>query len=201
MTCKDDSWTWNNCKLEDIWIFDKLILSKKLGYICGPAGVDVPTPGNYIIRPITNILGMGRKASFSFIEKTTDDLEPGMFWCEIFTGHHYSVDYRDEEQILCVEGIRNKEDPLYKWKEWKRVATSIPYPSILRTLQGRYETINVEFIGEKIIEVHLRGNMDFINNSAKIIPVWRGENRTPPDNMVFIENKDYEREGFFYDQK
>ena len=33
---------WAILKPEDIWIYDKLILSKKLGYVCGPIGVDVP---------------------------------------------------------------------------------------------------------------------------------------------------------------
>ena len=48
---------WLNCHNEDLWIFDKLILAKKLGYVCGPIGVDVPEPGYYIVRPCVNIMG------------------------------------------------------------------------------------------------------------------------------------------------
>ena len=34
----DDDEVWDVAHTEDLWIFDKLILSKKLGYQCGPAG-------------------------------------------------------------------------------------------------------------------------------------------------------------------
>ena len=33
---------WRSPKSDDLWALDKLILSKKLGYKCGPAGIDVP---------------------------------------------------------------------------------------------------------------------------------------------------------------
>ena len=46
------------------------------------------------------------------------------------------------------------------------------YPNILK-----YERINLEYIGDKLIEVHLRGNEDFVNNS-EFIPVWEGQDTT-----------------------
>jgi hypothetical protein len=36
---------------EDLWVIDKFILSKRLGYFCGPAGVAPGTAGKYIVRP------------------------------------------------------------------------------------------------------------------------------------------------------
>ena len=33
---------WDKIKPDDLWIYDKLILSRKLGYLCGPAGVAPP---------------------------------------------------------------------------------------------------------------------------------------------------------------
>ena len=38
---------WKNPKIDDLWALDKLILSKKLGYTCGPAGIEVPKEGIY----------------------------------------------------------------------------------------------------------------------------------------------------------
>ena len=40
---------WVKCHPDDLWIFDKLILAKKLGYLCGPADVAVPESDNYIV--------------------------------------------------------------------------------------------------------------------------------------------------------
>ena len=42
--------------------FNKLWLAEQLGYVCGPAGVDVPKPGVYVVRPIMNLDGMGAGA-------------------------------------------------------------------------------------------------------------------------------------------
>ena len=58
LNSKEDT-AWTNTDIEDLWIYDKLILSKKMGYVCGPTGVDVPEDGFYIVRPVTNIVGLG----------------------------------------------------------------------------------------------------------------------------------------------
>ena len=97
-----DDLTWLNCHPEDLWIFDKLILSRVLGYTCGPSGLKVPKPDFYCIRPITNTLGMGRHARIEWIEDSTDAYHPGEFWCEVFRGEHISVDYAEKRPILSV---------------------------------------------------------------------------------------------------
>ena len=93
---------WKNADPEDLWIFDKLIVARKLGYSCGPAGTDVLSPDHYIVRPCVNIPGMGRGASIQWIEQDTDHLKDGHFWCELFKGRHISVDYKDGQQVLAV---------------------------------------------------------------------------------------------------
>lgn len=40
---------WKSIHVKDLWIYNKLILSQTLGYVCGPTGVDVPKPGFYIV--------------------------------------------------------------------------------------------------------------------------------------------------------
>ena len=37
-----DDTTWESVDPNDAWALDKLVLAKKLGYNCGPAGVNVP---------------------------------------------------------------------------------------------------------------------------------------------------------------
>ena len=190
-----DSDVWPQVDPNYLWIFDKLILARKLGYVCGPAGVNVPQPDNYIVRPITNIEGMGRGAEVVWLEDDTSHLTPGMFWCEVFTGQHLSIDYVNQNQVLCVLGVREPGAPLYKWERWVKVDNKIPFPDLLKDLP--YENINVETIDGNIIEVHLRLNPDFDNDYAAIFPVWEGESTVPPPGYKFKDDRDYKRLGFF----
>ena len=204
---------WLNCHPDDLWIFDKLIVAKKLGYICGPVGIDVPKPGRYIVRPCVNIMGMGQGASIEYLTEDTDALTKynvytnnnnklGYFWCEVFEGRHLSVDYktnpnqRSIKQGLTVEGFRSKNNPLWKFDKWVRINEYIKFPKVLYALQGKYDCINCEFIGNKLIEVHLRPNHD-IDDFNEAIPVWNNESITPPENYIYVEDKDYNRIGFF----
>ena len=47
---------WHDISPEDLWYYNKLILSRTLGYDCGPTGVVVPKPGFFIVRPCMNYL-------------------------------------------------------------------------------------------------------------------------------------------------
>lgn len=177
----DDFEVWNKICDEDLWIFDKLILSKKLRYVCGPVCVEPPKANYYIVRPCVNICGMGRGAFIKYIKpdknyfSRNDSLPAGYFWCEMFGGKHYSVDFINKKQYLTTEGTRSLDDPLWKWSKWKRVKKKFAYPDILNTLVDRYPTINCEFIGDKLIEVHLRSNND-MDDYDEIIPVWKEDN-------------------------
>ena len=106
---------WLNTDPKDLWIFDKLILSTKLGYICGPTGNDVPEDGYYVVRPCVNMLGLGLGASLEFLRKDvwTDYLPVGTFWCEQFKGDHISVDYHWNKPHLTVQGFMGKDKSLF----------------------------------------------------------------------------------------
>lgn len=192
---------WGIVNPEDIWLLDKLILSRYLGYKCGPIGTDVPFPGHYIVRPTINALGMGISAQIFHIEKSTDHLLPGHFWCEVFEGRHLSLDFYLGSLKLAVEGVKYCEDDLVKWQKWIRVDFNYQLPDFLIPVSRRYRWINVELIGNKIVEVHFRANPDFWQDPEKpaseVIPVW-------PDtdidhdlyhNYLYIPDKDYETMG------
>ena len=193
---------WSSCHPDDLWIFDKLILSKKLGYICGPAEVSVPKSGHYIVRPCVNLAGMGIGAEICFLEKGKDKVPAGYFWCEIFKGRHLSADYeidhksRSIHQGLTVEGFRDPNNPLWKFDRWIRAYDRLKINFILKQLKGSYKTINCEFIGGKLIEMHLRSNKD-MGIHSEIIPVWRGESTQPPEGFLYYEDEDFNRIGFF----
>ena len=185
---------WNHIHSQDLWVYNKLFLSRVLGYTCGPVGTTVPQPDFYIVRPMMNLLGMGRFARKEWIEKYTDTFHPGEFWCEIFEGEHLSVDFYRQKAELVVLGTRDAEEPYYKWKKWEKIDRNFDFPEILKNLKGDYDWINCEFIGNKLIEVHFRQNPDFRYGNSVAIPVWDDEKS---DTMTFVEDSDYLRRGFY----
>lgn len=184
-----DEEVWLTADPDDCWVMDKLILSLKLGYNCGPVGVDVPEPGYYIVRPVVNALGLGLGSEKVWIDNSTDHLPLGFFWCEWFEGRHLSIDFKEGVADLIIEGFK-EENTLTKWSKWVKVESDIQLPAILNPLVNKYDTINVELIGEKVIEVHLRSNPDFTYGNSEFIPVWEGESTQPPMGYKYIESKD-----------
>lgn len=188
---------WNAIHYEDLWIYNKLQLSRELGYQCGPIGSTVPKPDFYIVRPSINFLGMGRFAEIVWIERSTEHFHPANFWCEVFKGEHLSVDFCHEEPKLVVRGIKDDNDPLYKWKKWEKIDREVKFPSILRNLKGNYDWINCEFIDGNLIEVHIRRNPNFRYGNTVAIPVWGEEDDKNHSDLSYIEDSGYLRRGFY----
>ena len=104
-------------------LYNKLDLSLRLGYIAGPAGCPVPITGEYVIRPIINLSGMGATAYIQEIKADVDhDVPPGYFWCERFTGEQISVNYSwrkaDLYAVSATQGW-NSQAELYRFSSWK----------------------------------------------------------------------------------
>ena len=195
---------WSSIHPEDLWVYNKLQLSQVLGYTCGPAGLEVPNPGFYIVRPSMNFMGMGRYSRKEKIKRDTEHLHPGTFWCEVFEGEHLSVDFQNKEPKLVVKGNRDEEDKLYRWNHWEVVQRVVEFPQVLNDIATRYEWINCEFIGGKLIEVHFRRNPDFRYNNTIAMPVWKDQKVPELDEssgMYYIEDKDYRRQGFIVNGK
>lgn len=189
---------WEIAQPEDLWIFDKLLLARRLGYKCGPKGSYVPKPGKYIVRPCVNMLGLSRGAKIMYIKYDSEyHIPDGTFWCEIFKGRHLSIDYIDGKQFICVEGTRDSKD-IRRWKKWKKVGDKPKLPKIIRDLKNKYKYLNVEMIDGKIIEVHLRLSPDFISHdSPYMIPVYKDEEIAPNSQQEFIMAPDDIRLGFY----
>lgn len=155
--------------------FNKLWLSEQLDYLCGPAGTKIPKDGWYIVRPIMNLEGMSYGARKMMLKKGSyGNIKPGYFWCEWFEGTQYSVTYEYDEgwnPISCWKADRNEQD-LTKFREWKR---DDYLPSLPDLFDGLWDVgrINVEFIDDRPIEVHLRESPDPSFDS--IIPIWENE--------------------------
>lgn len=193
----DDLDVWSVVDPSDLWVYDKLILSRYLGHVCGPVGIPVPHPGEYIIRPITNLLGMGKGAYGTFLTADTSHLPSGHFWCERFTGQHHTYDFIDGSVAVCYEGFSSSPT---RFSRWVRVdSPKFELPESLTKIASKYGHINIETIGGRIIEVHLRGNPDWIKHRADVlIPVWKEDvDRTPPSGFKYVDDPAEDRVGFF----
>lgn len=195
-----DDEEWEIIHPQDCWVYNKLILSRVLGYTCGPSGTTVPKPDFYIVRPSMNIMGMSRYARIEWIENTTNHFHPAEFWCEVFDGEHLSVDFHNKELDLVVLGHRHSENPLYKWEKWEKVDRKIEFPEILSSLTENYEWINCEMIGNRLIEVHFRRNPNFRYGNTVAIPMWDESEQEKYSDLTYIADQNHLRQGFLVDK-
>jgi len=154
---------------------NKLWLSEELGYDCGPGGTAPNTSQWYIVRPIMNLRGMGLDARKVFIDSgDTKKVGPGEFWCEWFEGAQYSVEFERSKsrwsQSSCYRAERDVND-LTRFSKWVRYEHKIfTLSSMFDELLNDFDLINVEYIDDLPIEVHLRKSPDPKYN--EIIPIW-----------------------------
>ena len=195
----NDKDVWPNCPVDYLWVYDKLILARKFGHKAGPAGVPVPKSDWYIVRPITNIRMMSRGAEKMWLTPETTDLVPdGFFWSECFTGRHTSADFHYGVQSLAVEGFRDDASRLDRFSRWEKIADKYSFPQELGELWRLTPWVNIEYIGGRVIEVHLRWNDDFSNHGSDVIyPVWQGENTARPPNTTWYDSPAGDRLGFW----
>jgi len=186
----DEELAWMETPANELWALDKLILARTLGYESGPTGLEVPRPGWYIVRPCVNLLGGGMGAQKLWLEDDTSKLPLGHFWCEFFEGNHYSVDYELGIPVLTVEGFKD-DATMISWDKWVKIEKDIALPPELSILRNK-QSLNVEYIGDKPIEIHYRNNPDFNYNNKEFLPVWEGQDTTPPTGYSYIEAKAFD---------
>lgn len=183
------------------WVFNKLEVALRQGLHAGPAGSVPERNGTYIHRPTYNLYGMGVGAE-KFFYHSEEDLDgmvnykivpPGSFWCEWLSGEHLSIDYRKTwfsrwEPTSVWKGIQDQTESLTRFESWERLHESaapraLDLPLVIDAFYDhRVFGVNVEMIGDKVIEIHLRlGNdpFDDLPVGSKIIPVWNDEE--PPE--------------------
>lgn len=194
----DDKDVWGNCLVEDLWLYDKLIVAKKQGLLSAPAGIPVPKANWYIVRPITNIRMMSRGAKKVWLTPDdTDTVPDGYFWCEWLEGRHITVDYLRGRQTITAEGFRDS-DRLDRFCKWEKIQEDMPFPATFGDICIKYKWINLEFIGNKVIEMHLRYNDDFAHHSFEtIIPVWKDSPIEQPKNSTWYDCPSGDRLGFW----
>ena len=183
---------WDIWKLfpQHRWLFNKLELSIRLGYSCGPTPMPVSKTTEYVIRPIYNLSGMGAGAYIKTLEKDKIyDFPPSLFWCERFIGDHLSVNYVWQQDKFCEVQTTLADtnyNNLSRFNKWALVYNrNIKLPRWLDDLKD-VKYINIEFIDNKIIEIHLRWGIDFPEGATEIVPVWSTDDPDKIDNYKSI---------------
>jgi|AntAceMinimDraft_11_1070367.scaffolds.fasta_scaffold02743_16 hypothetical protein len=175
--------------------YDKLWVATQLGYL---AGIEqVPCAGHYIVRPIMNLQGCGIGAKIKFY-LNNETIPDNCFWSQIFHGDHVTIDYTRVngvwQQGHTFQGF-NSPDDLVHFSRWTRVDYKFMLPGIFKEITAPH--INIEIIGDKIIEVHLRHNTDPVMHD-EFIPIWSNDQACPTGYVRISDPEDHiDRLGFF----
>lgn len=145
------------------WVYDKTRICKTQKILHAPYGREPPIYPVFS-KPITNLRGMGIDSHKLASKKDyLNYCRPGHFWMEYLTGDHISSDAALINGKIVwqahVRGITAKEGT---FDHWHIMSDSLPslenyYRAWLDEYLKDYTgLVNIESIGGKIIEVHLR---------------------------------------------
>jgi hypothetical protein len=145
------------------WVYNKLAVAESQGIPCGLHGI---IPGAYPVfsKPVYNMRGMGVGSRVLRSQKEYERYQrPGHFWMQRLEGEHVSTDVAivdgEAKWWRHVVGMALEEG---KFDYWTVLAESRPELEAycgawLRDhLAGYSGMVNLETIGGRIVEVHLR---------------------------------------------
>lgn len=176
-------------------VYDKLSLALDAGLRAAPCGVDprdcgVAGNAEVFVKPIVNLAGMAVRARA--VPADAVPSEPGSFWCERLEGPHTSSDclVQDGRAVWFAHtrgsDEKDRERPIY-WAVGAALPDLEPVIGdwVARHLQGYSGLCNLEMIGGRPIEAHLRGSNGFFDfYGPEFIPAWialvDGAAFTPP---------------------
>jgi len=155
-----DAWTWNPAHR---WVYDKLAVALSQGLEAAPHGV-VPPRYPVFSKPIYNLKGMGvGSRTLRSAEDYAADYRPGHFWSTLLEGEHLSSDVAVIDGVPCwwrhAAGIASGDGTFDHWE-----IRAEPAPAVeawceawcRERLAGYTGMLNLETIGGRIIEAHLR---------------------------------------------
>ncbi len=145
------------------WIYNKLLVAQSQGIECGLH--DSPPPWYPVFcKPVTNLKGMG--AGTCVLRSERDfrrDCKPGDFWSRLLTGDHVSTDWAvvRGEPVWCrhtrgAPGIAGTFDYWCIEARGRRRLERYCREWIRAHLSDYTGMLNIETIGGRIIEAHLR---------------------------------------------
>lgn len=155
-----DAWLWYP---RHKWVYNKLAIAESQEVACGPHGVEPPSFPVFS-KPVYNMRGMGAGSRVIRSQKDYKRLQrPGHMWMALFDGEHVSSDVAvvDGEPAWWRHTIGlGIADGMFDY--WTVLADERPAIEaycgawIRRHLAGYTGMVNLETIGARIIEAHLR---------------------------------------------
>jgi hypothetical protein len=155
-----DAWRLNPAHR---WVYNKLLVAESQGFACAPFGI-VPPDFPVFSKPMMNLHGMGADSAVLRSEADYDRLcRPGHFWMPYLIGDHVSTDVAvmDGRPLWWrhATGISAGKGMFDYWTLHREGFAGIEQHCgawIEKHLAGYSGMINLETIGARIIEVHLR---------------------------------------------
>ncbi len=155
-----DAWMWNQ---KHRWVYDKLAVALSQGLDAGPHGT-MPLAYPVFSKPIYNLKGMGVGSRvLSSKDAYLRAYQPGHFWSTLLTGEHISSDVAVVDGIPCWwRHARGQASGGGTFDHWQvQAAQNLGVEGACgdwcrQHLAGYTGMANLETIGGRIIEVHLR---------------------------------------------
>jgi hypothetical protein len=155
-----DAWVWNP---KHRWVYDKLAVALSQDILAAPHGVMPPTYPVFS-KPITNLRGMGVDSRVLHSEdEYRASMCAGHFWEELCEGEHVSTDvaveYGCPRWWRHTVGVVRESGTFDRWiiaAEDRPELDAYLGAWIRRHLHGYTGMLNLETIGGRIIEAHLR---------------------------------------------
>ncbi len=149
------------------WVAD----SQNVG--CG-TNRQVPNKFPVIVRPMINLYGMGKGTYYVTNYEQSSKISNKDFWEEILHGNHVSVDvFKNDHGILGTVAFLGIPADLFKFIYWEYLPDyQLPLKVtqwISKNMKSFIGVFNLELIGDKIIECHLRmGDLNYFQNEELI---------------------------------
>ena len=155
-----DGYQWHPAQRH---IYNKLFVAESQGLTCAPHGV-TPRAFPVFSKPIINLRGMGVGSRVLHdLEDYQRHLTPGHFWMTLLEGEHVSTDVAVVKgRTLWWRHCRGTPATEGTFDHWLIEAGGRPSLEaylgswVSRHLTGYTGMLNLETIGERIIEAHLR---------------------------------------------
>ena len=148
---------------EHRWVYNKLAIAESQHLLCAPHGI-VPTIFPVFSKPIYNLRGMGLETRvFDNLDQYVAERDPGHMWVEVLSGEHLSSDVAVVKgQAVWWRHVMGHPGPHQTFDYWTVLADRRPSVEaycaewIVANLPSYSGMMNLETIGGKIIEGHLR---------------------------------------------
>jgi len=145
------------------WVYNKLQMAESQGIECGPHGIDPPSFPVFS-KPIYNMRGMGAGTRlFRTLKEYKHGQRPGHMWMALLEGEHVSTDVAvvrgEPKWWRHATGIPLEGGMFDHWVVWAEARNGLEQACadwIRTNMAGYTGMMNLETIGGRIIEAHLR---------------------------------------------